>query len=142
MRIVFADTGYWIALLYPRHQLHQTAQTIHRSMDSQSLRIITTEIVLTEFVNFFSKLGSWLRQQSVAFVLQIQQNPKVVVVPQSTEQFNQALRLYAQRQDKQWSLTDCCSFLVMQDLGITEALAHDKHFEQAGFTILLKDSFE
>ncbi len=41
MRIVFADTGYWIALLYPSDQLHQTAQTIHRSMDSQSLRIIT-----------------------------------------------------------------------------------------------------
>lgn len=137
MKTVFADTGYWIALLYPADALHALAQSLHRSIDVQPLQIVTSEMVLTEFVNFFSKRGSYLRQKSVAFAMQIQQNPKVAAIAQNTEQFNQALRFYAQRADKEWSLTDCSSFLLMQELGITEALAHDKHFEQAGFTILL-----
>ena len=45
---------------------------------------------------------------------------------------------FEQRSDKEWSLTDCLSFLVMRDEGITQALTGDHHFEQAGFTALLK----
>jgi predicted nucleic acid-binding protein len=48
------------------------------------------------------------------------------------------IQLYDSRPDKQWSLTDCISFVVMQDRGIVEALTGDHHFEQAGFTALLK----
>jgi len=53
-------------------------------------------------------------------------------------QFQDALALYEQSSDKEWSLTDCSSFLIMRELKITEALAHDKHFEQAGFDALLR----
>jgi len=60
------------------------------------------------------------------------------VVPLSHEIFDQALDFYHQHHDKQWSLTDCTSFIVMQQRGITEALTGDRHFEQAGFTALLK----
>ena len=42
-----------------------------------------------------------------------------------------------QRLDKDWSLTDCISFIVMRRRGLTDALTSDHHFEQAGFTILL-----
>lgn len=48
------------------------------------------------------------------------------------------IRLYEQRRDKQWSLTDCISFVVMKREGLTEALTGDHHFEQAGFVALLK----
>jgi predicted nucleic acid-binding protein len=48
------------------------------------------------------------------------------------------LQLYRSRHDKEWSLTDCVSFVVMQDEGISDALTGDKHFEQAGFNALLK----
>jgi hypothetical protein len=51
---------------------------------------------------------------------------------------DRGLALYAARPDKEWSLTDCVSFLVMQDHGVTEALTADHHFEQAGFVALLK----
>ena len=51
-----------------------------------------------------------------------------------------AFELYSFRQDQSWSLTDCASFLVMEERGITEALAHDRDFEQAGFTALLRNS--
>jgi hypothetical protein len=48
--------------------------------------------------------------------------------------------LYFQRRDKEWSLTDCISFTVMSDEGLTDALTGDHHFEQAGFTALLRDT--
>ena len=59
------------------------------------------------------------------------------VVPQYTALMNGALSLFEQRPDKEWSLCDCASFVVMQDLGITDALSTDHHFDQAGFTALL-----
>ncbi len=61
----------------------------------------------------------------------------ILVVPQNERLFQEALELYLQRVDKAWSLTDCSSFLIMQEMGLTEALAHDKHFSQAGFVALL-----
>jgi predicted nucleic acid-binding protein len=50
----------------------------------------------------------------------------------------QGLELHSRRADKEWSLTDCISFFVMQERGIHQALAHDHHFEQAGFEALLR----
>ena len=60
------------------------------------------------------------------------------IVPATSRDFQRGLELFAARQDKRWSLTDCISFVVMQDCGLTEMLTADRHFEQAGFSILLK----
>jgi uncharacterized protein len=53
--------------------------------------------------------------------------------------FSAGLELFRSRRDKEWSLTDCMSFVVMRERGITDALTNDHHFEQAGFRILLKE---
>ena len=55
----------------------------------------------------------------------------------TSELFERGLALYNARPDKEWSLTDCISFVVMADEGLTDALTGDRHFEQAGFTALL-----
>ena len=68
----------------------------------------------------------------------IQLSPAIRVVPASRPLFEEAIALYASRLDKNWSLTDCISFVVMRDEGITQALTGDHHFEQAGFEVLLK----
>jgi hypothetical protein len=52
--------------------------------------------------------------------------------------FDARVALYGERMDKDWPLTDCISFVVMQREGITDALTGDRHFEQAGFVPLLK----
>jgi uncharacterized protein len=62
----------------------------------------------------------------------------VEVVAQTSIQFREALELFASRADKEWSLTDCASFNLMRERGVSEALAHDHHFEQAGFVALLR----
>jgi uncharacterized protein len=95
MRELFVDTGYWIALLYPKDSLHQKAQALHRSITAQAHHLITSEIVLIEFVNFFSKSSTNTRQSVVTFVNQIQTNSNVLVVPQSAELFDRALTFYA-----------------------------------------------
>lgn len=65
-------------------------------------------------------------------------DPRAEVIPASSGLFRASLGLYRKRLDKDWSLTDCVSFVVMEEKAITGALTGDTHFEQAGFTALLK----
>ena len=137
MKPVFADTGFWIALLYPKDRFHQEAIELYRSLQKQKRKVVTSDLVLTEFLNFFSSFDANLRQKAGLMVKKTQSYTNILVLPQSKELFQQALELYLQRADKAWSLTDCSSFLIMEEMGLTEALAHDKHFSQAGFVALL-----
>lgn len=138
MRTVFADTSYWVALFYAEDRLHSTANVLSESLENSRTLIITSEMVLTEVLNFFSKFEKNIRQQVAITASAMRQDSTIIVLPQDTEQFDRALTLYQQRPDKQWSLTDCASFLLMQDLGISAALTYDKHFEQAGFQVLMR----
>ena len=65
-------------------------------------------------------------------------DPNVEVVPQTSIQFQATLERYLTRLDQSWSVVDCASFLVMETRQIQEALAFDRHFEQAGFKALLR----
>jgi predicted nucleic acid-binding protein len=71
-------------------------------------------------------------------VQRLRSNRDVIIVPQTSEQFESALRRYKQAGDKSWSLTDCASFQVMEAEQIQAALTHDQHFAQAGFETLLR----
>jgi len=136
MNAIFADTGYWIALFNPRDDLHAKALTVARV--TQGRPIVTSQMVLTEFLNYYASLGQPFRQQAVQVVRSLQQAGEVEIVPQTDEQFQAALTFYSQRPDKEWSLVDCASFLIMQERNLTEALAHAEHFQQAGFVPLLR----
>lgn len=138
MNAVFADAGYWIALLNPRDQLHAKAVTVSQVV--QGRLVVTSQMVLTEFLNHYAELGQQFRERAVQVVRHLESNADVEVVLQTAAQFEAALVLYAQRQDKAWGMTDGASFLIMQARGITEALAHDEHYQQAGFVPLLRAS--
>jgi predicted nucleic acid-binding protein len=134
MRLVFADTFYWAALLNPRDAWHQRARGISATLTSA--RLITTDEVLVEFLNFYSAYDTLMRQGAAQRVHDILRSDRVQIIPQSREKFLDGLDLYTQRPDKEYSLTDCISMNTMRQLGITEVLTHDKHFTQEGFTIL------
>jgi predicted nucleic acid-binding protein len=70
----------------------------------------------------------------------IRHDPRIEVVPHSGELSAAAIRLFTARSDKDWSLTDCLSFIVMGQGDIREALTADNHFEQAGFRAVLSDT--
>jgi len=137
MSPVFVDTFYWIALANPRDAWHVRTQDIHKSL--MQTKLITTDEVLTEFVNYFSTAGKYTRSGIFKLVQSILQNERVQVVPQTRESFLAGLALYSQRFDKGYSLTDCISMHTMRQLEIIEILTHDKHFTQEGFAILLSD---
>ena len=137
MKTLFADTGYWIALLNPHDTLHAKAKTVSVSLGP--MRLITSEMVLTEYLNDFGRRGVHLRKTAATWVERLRMDPNTTIVPQTSVQFQDALSVYANRDDKAWSQTDCASFRIMQEHDITEALTHDKHFQQAGFKALLRE---
>ncbi|MBW4573170.1 MAG: PIN domain-containing protein [Tolypothrix carrinoi HA7290-LM1] len=136
MRTIFADTFYWTALLNPRDEWH--IRVISFSKNLISVRLVTTDEVLTEFLNFFSAYDMKMRQSVIERIQDILQNDYVQVIPQSHDTFIAGLELYRQRFDKQYSLTDCISMQTMKQLEITEVLTHDRHFKQEGFSILFE----
>jgi predicted nucleic acid-binding protein len=134
LKVVFADTGYWEATLNPNDKLHTKALAVSATLGK--VRLLTTEMVLDELLAALSKLP--VRAFAIKGVQTIRLNPNVEVIPQTSLQFDDAFKSYCEMQDKEWSLTDCASFNLMRERGLTEALAHDRHFEQAGFIALLR----
>jgi predicted nucleic acid-binding protein len=133
VRRLFADSGYWIALLNPQDGLHAQAKA---SADPKC-RIFTTDAVLVEVLNAFCGAPN-IRAAAVRMVKMILQDANLTVVPATRDRFMEALSDYEGFHDKEWSHTDCLSFKVMRENDIAEALAHDHHFEQAGFRALLR----
>jgi uncharacterized protein len=130
---VFADTFYWIALARPRDSWHSAVLTWAKA--SSSTYIVTTDEVLTEFLNALASGGPAGRGHATATVDDIRSDPRVNVLPQSRPEFDAALALYKARPDKAYSLTDCRSIVAVRALGISEVLTNDHHFVQEGFTI-------
>jgi len=133
MTPVFADTYYYLALLNRKDSAHARAMGASLSLRSPT---VTTAWILTELADAMAE-GQW-RQEAAKFVRRLQANPQVRVIPPAGELFEQGLQLYENRPDKDWSLTDCISFVVMRQEGLADALTGDRHFEQAGFSALLK----
>ena len=136
MKKFFADTSYWIALLNPRANLHVKVQQVSSNLGD--CRIITSEMVMVELLNGLANFSEQLRKKAVETVESLKSSPNVKVVPQTSIQFTEAMNFYVERPDKQWGLTDCSSFLIMEDESINEALTYDEHFSQAGFVALLR----
>jgi hypothetical protein len=133
MRTVFADTQYFLALWNPQDQGHAKASAF-----TQSYRVglLTSDWIITELADGMAHPPN--RSRFLGHLRALQQQEEFVAVPASRTLLNQGLDLYERRPDKEWSLTDCISFVVMQENGIVEALTADHHCEQAGFVALLK----
>ena len=133
MKPVFADTFFFFAILNRVDPLHACAAAF--SHGNRQLRL-TTDWVNTELADGLSRVPD--RERFMDLYRHVQLSPAICVVPASRALLEEAIALYAARPDKDWPLTDCISFVVMRDEGITDALTGDQHFEQAGFTALLK----
>ena len=134
---VFADSGYWIALQHPQDELHQKANLVHQQLGS--IEIVTSELVLAEFLNHMSKLGQYNRLLAFNEAIRLRNAPSVDVVSLTDQQFWEAVQYYGNHLDQRWSLVDCSSFLIMRCKGIQGALTHDRDFRSAGFRPLLRD---
>ena len=138
MRVLFADAGYWIALLDNKDALHTRAIALGGVVTAD--RVVTTNLIVIEVFNFFSTSGPYMRQRVVEWAEGLRDANDVEIVLHTDDDIWLAVERYGMRHDQTWSLTDCASFMTMEEMGITEALAHDRDFEQAGFVALLRNS--
>jgi predicted nucleic acid-binding protein len=130
---VLADTFYFLALLNPADAAHQRAVRVATEFTGTML---TTEWVLIETAD---GLATGRNRQAFGVLVQSLAPSSVwEIVWSSRDLFDRGLALYSNRPDKGWSPTDCLSFETMRQRAVTEALTGDHHFEQAGFSALLK----
>ena len=133
MNAVFADTSFYVAAVSPKDAFHAKAMEFVRQYSGA---VVTTEHVLIETGNWFARTQD--RGLFLDLLDSIQTDPKTTVIWSARALFDAGLKLYAARMDKEWSVTDCISFEVMREHGFKEALTTDRHFEQAGFRVLLR----
>lgn len=132
--IVFVDTSYYIALVNPGDHHHVAATRFTLSFTG---RIVTTSLVLAELGSFFA-----VRPARTIFIQldgMIRNDPQVELVMVNEDLLGEAVRLFGDRMDKDWSLVDCASFIVMKQRSIRSGLTTDHHFKQAGFEVPLLD---
>jgi len=128
---VFADTFFYLALL----RTDDPANPRARAESKINRRIVTTEFVLLELGNACAQARD--RSDFLVLLEGLRASPRVEMVPLSPQLLQRGLSLFAKRGDKDWSLTDCVSFVVMADFDLHAALTADRHFQQAGFEALL-----
>lgn len=133
MKAVFADTSFYAAIVNVRDELHERAKSWGARITGS---IVTTEFVLLETANFCT----YGRQRAVLLRLieNLRNDAAAQIVPATASGFQRGLDLFGARSDKEWSLTDCISFVIMEELALTDALTADEHFEQGGFRALLR----
>jgi uncharacterized protein len=132
MKAIFADAHFFLAVMNDRDQAHRKAMAFSQGNNQP---ILTTAWVLTEVADGLARGAN--RNGFQQLLDDLYSDAESTIVPADQATWEKGVALYNQRPDKKWSLTDCISFVVMQERGLTEALTADRHFEQAGFTILL-----
>lgn len=132
----FLDTGFAIALASRRDQHHQRALDLAHQIRADATQLVTTQAIVLEIGNSLSKQN--YRPAAVQLITSLRMDPSVEILTIDDEFFDKSFTLFGNRDDKEWSLTDCMSFVVMETRGITDALTPDEHFNQAGFNALMR----
>ncbi len=131
----FPDTGYLITLFSPRDAFHAKALQLQGLAQREQRVLATTDAVLFEVGAAFAKAG--FRAVGIALIDTLLSDPQMRIHTITPELRSRAVELFAQRPDKEWSLCDCLSFVVMGDNAIEAALTPDHHSAQAGFIALM-----
>jgi uncharacterized protein len=131
MRRIFVDTSAWYDMVFPDAPAHADIEKIMRTSGA---KFVTSTYVLDELVSLLlTRKGYTIAAQAASH---IRSAPEVRLEHPEAAEEARAWRLFLDRPDKGYTLTDCLSFVIMRRLSITEALATDDHFRQEGFTVL------
>ena len=129
---ILVDTAYVLALVNERDQYHDRAQELADLFEGRNLLI--TDAVLLEIGN---ALARSFKKQAIEIISYFIESEEVEIFRHSSQIFDKAFALYKKYDDKEWSLVDCISFIVMRERGIKQALTFDSHFDQAGFVAIM-----
>lgn len=129
---ILVDIAYVLALVNERDQYHDRAQELADLFEGRNLLI--TDAVLLEIGN---ALARGFKKQAIEIISYFIESEEVEIFRHSSQIFDKAFALYKKYDDKEWSLVDCISFIVMRERGIKQALTFDRHFDQAGFVAIM-----
>lgn len=130
--VYFVDAWFLIALIDRSDSNHHAAARLIRRL--AGVQLVTHEAIFFEVLAFFSEEGSHARREAVSIIRRALF--EMMVVGSDRASFLRALDRYAARPDKEYSLTDCLSMIIMEDRGIRYVLTNDHHFAQAGFLLV------
>jgi Predicted nucleic acid-binding protein, contains PIN domain len=132
----FVDSVCWIALLNADDELHKEADTEYKKLMKSGFNFVTSTAVLNEVAN--ALCNPRFRGSIVEFYKKLQKSHRVEIVFVVENLWSSGWDLYEKRPDKEWSLTDCVSIVIMQEQGLRDVITNDKHFEQASFNAILR----
>jgi len=132
---IFVDTSFILAIVSEKDELHQKAKDLVEIYGMMPW--LTTDLVLYEVANSLARNAKPQAQKIINYFLEAD---GIEIVYASPALFRKGFALYCKYADKTWGLIDCVSFIVMRENNMTDALTNDKHFQQAGFNALMRES--
>jgi len=138
MNTLFIGTSGWGNLFDSSQPYHFQATEIYLPAKAEDRKIITTNYIIIELVSLLISPMRVPRQQIIEFIIGLKTSPYLKIIHLDASLDDQVWHYFQRYQDKDWSLVDCASFIIMNQYNIAEALTSDHHFEQAGFIRLLK----
>ena len=139
-RELFLDTSFAIALSSSSDDLHSAALRWAEILEANQPRLVTTRAVMLEIGNALSKRK--FHGAAVQLLESLETDSNIEIVSLTDELYVSSFQLFRQRNDKDWGLTDCVSFVVMQRRNLNQALTADDHFRQMGFRALLREPLD
>ena len=128
----FLDTGAIYSLVDARDFDHELVKAVY---NDPSFHFITHKLILVEA---FSLITKRLNKKSAVKVMRnLRESPRITVVPMTDDLLEMSWLRCVKYEDKEWDWIDCCSFEVMREMRIMEALSLDRHFQQAGYKLLI-----
>jgi hypothetical protein len=134
---IFIDTSYILALINPSDDFHLKAKKLTFKVKG---KFVTSEAVLFELANALAKLRT--RALGIYTIEDLRHDPDIEIVPLEQGLLLETFEMYSSNKLKEWTVTDCMSFIIMKKMNITEALTTDENFRQAGFNPLLLEGEE
>jgi predicted nucleic acid-binding protein len=138
LRSVLLDTSFILALENRDDVHHERAKSLDRELSQQGCTYVLHWGILLEIADGYARIGR--RHKALQLLERFETEVGYAVEPITEAVLQRSIALYSSHRDKEWGLTDCVSFVLMRDQGITEALSADAHFGQAGFTALLVEA--
>ena len=138
MSKVLLDTVGLTAVIDVDDQWHSIAEKVWRELMASRTPLLTTSLILIEMADGLSRIKH--RRAAKELRDGLVSSTRIEIVQATPDHEDRAWHLFGTRNDKQWGMTDCVSIVIAQDRGIKDVFSADHHFEQAGFTLLLKNS--
>ncbi len=133
MKTLFVDTAGWMACADADDPAHAAATSARDAWIEQGGGFVTTDYIADETLTLVRlRLG---HAAAEAWWRQVDASPRVRWETVTPDRAEKARGLFFRYHDKEFSFTDCTSFVVMRELRLREALTTDHHFAQMGFAL-------